>query len=323
MKNKLTEEFIRELYRNIPLRAELVREISRVLKIEKEPASRRLNGSVNFSIDEMGILAKELNISLDSLVYKDDEHVNLPIILEFPWSKSSISPLFDTISNNLDVINKISTKPYELTSVFDSFPIEIFIHFPNLTKFMLFKWGHFFVGTDEFYNYSSWEVPEEFYGFKEKIKAWDQYVGRRFYVWDVSLIWIFVKEINYLVEMNVINKENKDLIKDELHSMLTYFEKYIKNLDDVRSKNIETYFYMSNIHIGINGLHIASEAGKAAFSNMHFFRSGLSFDSKSTKAVSDWMSSLIKISTLISGSGYKERHLFFKEQHGLIDYLLK
>ncbi|MDL2290117.1 hypothetical protein LJB95_01790 [Paludibacteraceae bacterium OttesenSCG-928-F17] len=323
MKDRLTESFINELHRNIPLRPDLVKEISRILNIEREPASRRLSGSVNFSIDEMGKLAKELNISLDSLLHKNDKYLNVPILLESPWSKNSMSSLFDIISQKLDIINKISTEPYELISIFNSLPIETFIHFPNLIKFMLFKWGHFFVGTNEFYDYSSWEVPEEFYGFKKKVETWNNSAGKRHYVWDVSLIWTLVKEINYLSEMDVINKEDREIIKDELHSMLTYSEEYIKNLNDIRSNDIETYFYMSNIPTGISWMHITSEIGQVAVANTHFSRSGFTTDLKSAKTISDWISSLIKLSTLISGSGHKERRLFFKEQHELVDYLLK
>lgn len=323
MKDRFTDSFIKELHRIIPSRPELVREISRILKIEKEPASRRLSGTVSFSIDEMGILSKELDISLDSLLYKNENYLNIAHQLESPWSKNSINTLIDQISNNLKIINKISNKPYELGSFFNSLPIEIFIHFPNLTKFMLFKWGHFFIGTNEFYNYATWKVPEKFYNVKNQIESWDSNPGKRLYVWDVSLIWIFLKEISYLSELNIISIEDQKIIIDELHSMLTYFEGYIKNIDDTRYQNIETYFYISNVPFGVNGSYLISEAGQIAFSSTHFSQSGLTTDYNGVKLIKDWMLSLIKISTLISNSGHKERHIFFKEQHQLIDYLLK
>ncbi|NDV47051.1 hypothetical protein D0T49_08330 [Paludibacter sp. 221] len=321
-KNKLTDSFIEGLYKHVPHRPELVREISRILKIEKEPASRRLSGNVNFSIDEMGILAKEFDISIDSLLHANEDHLKTPIILEFPWSKNSIDSLLDSMLDNIIMVNKICVKPYELGSVFNSLPIDIYMHFPNLTKFMLFKWGHFFVDPDEFSNYSSWKVPEKFQEVKKQIEIFNHNSGKRVYIWDVSLIWALVKEIKYLYEIDILNPEDLELIKNDLHSLLTGFETYIKSLNEIRYQNIEAYFYMSNIPIGVTGLYVMSELGQLAFSSTYFSRTGFSTDIQSNKSIQQWMFSLRKISTLMSSSGYKERRVFFKEQHLIVDSFL-
>lgn len=69
----LHDEFIAALHEKVPKRSELVIRISDLLCIEKESASRRLNGRVSFSIREMGILASELGISIDGLLRKGRE----------------------------------------------------------------------------------------------------------------------------------------------------------------------------------------------------------------------------------------------------------
>lgn len=83
-KKDLHDDFIDELYRKIPKRVDLINLLSDILRLEKESIYRRLARKVNFSIREMGILAKELNISIDRLLYKEEEHQWLPVVLEYP-----------------------------------------------------------------------------------------------------------------------------------------------------------------------------------------------------------------------------------------------
>lgn len=321
-RERLTERFIEDLNRHIPHRPELVREVSRILKIEKEPASRRISGNVSFSIDEMGILAKEFNLSIDALMYSDENLLKTPIILEYPWSQNSMDSFLDGMIQNLIKINRISNKPYEMGTVFNSLPIDILLHYPNLAKFIFFKWGHFFVESSEFNDFASWNIPEKMLELKNQVELFNQKPGKRLYIWDVSLIWGFVKDMKYLYDMDIVNVDDINTLKEELHSMLTRFERYIKNIDNLGYSEIDTSFYISNVAIGVTGLYVKSEIGQLAFSNTHFSRTGFSIDEKSVDAIKRWMMSLMKISTLITHSGYKERHLFFKDQHQTIDFVL-
>ena len=93
-KKDLHDIFIEELQNRGIKKADLVYLISDILKLEKESAYRRLAGKVNFSVREMGILAKALNISLDSLLYQDlglqsswgcRQHINLWIRCMTCW----------------------------------------------------------------------------------------------------------------------------------------------------------------------------------------------------------------------------------------------
>lgn len=102
-------------------------------------------GKVNFSIREMGILAKILNISLDSLLYQEEDIQWLPFILETPLKFHSIDALCDMIDLNFKQIEEINQdEPGTSGNVYHSLPLEFFVHSPLIMKFMFFKWGYIF-----------------------------------------------------------------------------------------------------------------------------------------------------------------------------------
>ena len=116
-KKDLHDKFIEELHKRNSKRAELINQVSDILKLEKESVYRRMAGKVNFSIREMGILAKILNISLDSLLYQEEDIQWLPFILETPLKFHSIDTLCDMIDLNFKHIEEINRDEPDRKSV--------------------------------------------------------------------------------------------------------------------------------------------------------------------------------------------------------------
>lgn len=316
------DEFIEALRDRIPRRPDLVREVAEILKIEKEPASRRLNGMVNFSIDEMAVLARTLNMSIDPMIHRGDDMLSIPQIFELPWKQGSMDSLADMIDEHVAAGYKICTENTEFGMVAGSLPIEFFMHHEPLMKFFLFKWGHFFIGSSEFNDYASWEIPPRFYKIKEKVRKHCVAHGKVLYIWDDALIWVLVRELKYLSVMHVIDAENKEVLRKELHTMLSAHETWLKGLDDSGSEDVDITFYISSIQLGVNGWHLASSRGHVAFFETHFTRTNLLTDRDSCNKVKEWINALKKVSYMVSGSGHKERRLFFEEQHKIVDLFL-
>ena len=158
-KKDLHDKFIEELHKRNSKRAELINQVSDILKLEKVGLPED-GGKVNFSIREMGILAKILNISLDSLLYQEEDIQWLPFILETPLKFHSIDTLCDMIDLNFKHIEEINRdEPGTSGNVYHSLPLECFIHSPLMMKFMFFKWGYYFVQSDEYNNFSQWKLP--------------------------------------------------------------------------------------------------------------------------------------------------------------------
>lgn len=324
MKNKtsLLESFRNTLRDRIPSRPKLVKTVADILNIEKEPVSRRLNGDVSFSVDEVGKLAKNLHISIDSLLSREDTKQWLPYRLEQPWEFNSIEDLMTMYREYLEVGEEIGFENAEFGYIFSVLPVSLYINYPHLTKLALFRWGHYHVGSEEFYNYEKWEIPEKLSELLDRIKHRPIREASLTYIWDESLIWILCREIQSLYQMHAIDKASMALIAGDLHQLLTDLETKIKSGGRLPDTNNSLSVYITNTHVGANGWYHISDKGCLSLVQANFIHSRLLKNSESCEIIRTWIDSLKKISTLISGSGQKERLLFFGEQRKIVDTLL-
>ena len=319
-KRDLHDEFIDELGNRIPKRADLISRASDILRLEKESIYRRMAGKVNFSIREMGILAKELHISLDSLLYREEDTQWFPFILGIPLKFHSINALCDMVDLNLKRIGNISRAgPCETGKVYHTLPLELFIHFPLIMKFMFFKWGNYFVNSEEFNNFSRWELPDRLSTITEKYHDINNF-QKAFYIWDNSLIWALSKEIDNFYRMHIITPQEKEEIKNDLKSLLLKLE---KTLNGTFIPNIplgpQIAFYVSSIPMGFTSCYYQSETQRLATLQTNFSFSLLENSKENLDKVKEWIKSFRNISTLLSESGRIERRLFFEAQYKIID----
>lgn len=325
MKNRihLLDDFRDILRIRIPCRAELVRQVAEILNVERESVSRRLNGNVNFSVDEVGKLAKELDISLDSLLTKNKQLHWRRYILEKPSSATSLDEMAERIEQHLDRYDEIRAKKSEFGFLYTTPPIDLFISYPYLSKFMLFKWGHYYIDSSDFYDYVSWQTPERFTRIKVRFikRPFDD--GKIINIWDDAMIWTLCREIQNFYIMHTLLKEHVDYIRNEMHEMLSAHEAFVRK-DTMGPENKLRYsFYISNIHIGLNCWYHMSDKEYMSYIHSNFIRTDISNNPEGCLAIRDWILSLRKISSLLSGTGQKERRIFYEEQHKIIDLLLR
>lgn len=316
----LHEEFVKELFRKVPQKSELVDAISDILNIEREPASRRLSEKVQFSAREIGLLSKELGISLDSMIHDTNQQCWIPFLFKPPLGVKSMESLCDLMNNNLKQMEDIIKAPSQYKCIFNSLPMEFYISHPYLMKFMFFKWGQYCVGTEEFDNFSTWQLPKQLNGIEERLKSIVSGFTYVLYIWDNAIIWTLMEEIDYFHKMHVISDEDREHIVNDLKEMLKQLEKHLKGISkfDMYPENFD--FYISNINIGIICFYLFSEEKQHfSFNNYFTFSTSKYNDTHENYThIKNWIDSFKNVSALISGSGEIERRLFFKKQHKII-----
>lgn len=324
MKEKdLHEKFISHLCSLYTSKKELTYVLEDILKIERESISRRLNGKVLFTVREIGKIAEKLDISLDCLLKEGMQFVNLPINLIMPSSMESNDLLLKIIEENqkrLSDMRKIAS--FHIGRVFDSLPTEFFIPYENLCKFIYFKWMYYFLKDKFSINYDTWQPPKQLDSYHEELMNIWESSRSIFYIWNNPVIWNLVKEIDFLYKMRILSDESKDLIKRDLHGFLTNAEIRTSTArEDSVSLGKSIDMYISSINIGFSCTYFQSEPEsfiyyRTPFSYTHIYRDAKTFD-----IVCEWLNSMKKVSTLISGSGAIERRSFFNEQHKIVDLL--
>lgn len=318
-KRDLLMSFVDALNQKVLKKSDLITTITDVLKIEKESVTRRMNGKVQFTIREMGILAKELDISLDQLLYMKHEYTPIQFKMDSPVS-TTMDNLLEYMEEIISIlVDQLDSDDLEMGAVVDSLPVELFIYYPNLCKFMYFKWGHNFEGTFKYSNYSEWEMPERTSELHQIIKSLTKKLKKKLYIWDRSLLWNLVNDIKYFSLIHILSPEDTGLIRGELHKMLIDLEELADGTATFFSNNEIFEVYVTNINVGITSVYYLSNGNYMSLFKAFFMRSVIHKDHTTGAKVQQWINSLKKISNLISGSGEKERKLFFEEQRFMID----
>lgn len=323
LKEDLHDVFIDELNRRIPHKGTLVNYIMEVLALEKEPVYRRLAGKVNFTIREMGILSRALNMSLDSLVYRDEDLQWLPQFLESPSRFESIDTLCDALLLHYKYVSEVSQGgEMEVGSIYSTLPLMFYVNIPILLKYMLFRWGYYFVRSDEFENFGHWTIPEAVSDINIKYKKLNV-VCNASYIWDSSMIMTLVREINNFHRMNIVSSSEREEIKRELKQMLYRLEKTLNGtLDNPVGPYNNFDFYISSVNVGITSGYMCSPGKNFAMYLTNFSFSMITDSGAGFTRIREWIDSLRSIGTQISGSGRLERKIFFETQYKIIEEYL-
>lgn len=318
----LSNKFISALQQKIKKKNHLVSFISETLEIERESASRRLNKIVNFSIEEMGILALKLGISLDGLLYSNGEHFHFPsFVMHSPMKLGSINSLVLKIESDLESLSTvILSEPAEYGAIFTYPPLEFLLPYNFLLKFTYFKWGYYYTSSSHFENYATWEIPKKFLKLNERLVNIISKLEKAFYIWDNCTIWTFVNDIIYFASIGSLNKDDVKQMKAELHNMLYHFEEMLKNNSVLKGPK-EIDVYISDVNLGAGFSYILSENNWSSSFYTYFVGAEFNNDYSTTIQLRNWMNSMKKVCTLISGSGARERKNFFNRQHKIVDII--
>lgn len=314
----LNESFLTVLKEQFPKQTMLITVVEDILKIERESAYRRIKGVVQFSIREMGILAQHLNISLDNLLINDQSNVVHIKILR-PRTEECLGYMAKGIKHYLDKIKIIENSPCsEMGIAYSNIPIEFYTPYGSLFKFICFRWGNYYIGTGKHKDFANWKLPDAI--IEQHTIAMKLYskIKKIIYIWDKSIIWSLMKDLKYFASAGIIEEDDVARIKRDLHSMLNDLERLIGD-EGSENESDKIEFYISHVKIGMTYTYLWSEEYTASYITGLLIHSNINEDKDACRNVKQWIKSMRKVSTLISGTGDKERILFFKEQHQIVD----
>lgn len=316
------EQFLRTLNERYPRKKDLVSLISGLLNVEKDVIYRRLAGRVSFSAQELGVIAQRLDISLDSLIRGSDSTLRLPFIMESPLKVRSMEELYRIVEESSSNIHAGGAHA-EMGNIYNTLPMELFAFFPILTKYMFFRWGYYFVGSEEFNNFSAWQPSEKINDLCEKLVT--SYAFEKcFYVWDEALVWNLCREVAGFHRMRIISDEEKVEIARSLKSLMSQIERTLngaytpKLIANVK----EVSFYVSSMHLGFNAVYVFSKERSYAVFHTNFSFSMIENDPGLFDPMRQWIESFRSVSTQLSGSGRMERRMFFDTQYRTIEHIL-
>lgn len=287
-----------------------------VLQMRKEAVYRRLRGEVPFTFSEAAIISKELGISLDTII----------------GSKTTKNAMFGlNIADTSDAINayrQLINYYYESTKAIKALedteigiaanliPQIFYLKYDNLSKFRIFKWLYQSDKTNSLPPYSEFDLPDDISELQNEYVKESQYIKKTTYILDNQIINNLIKDIQYFVNIHLINREDVELIKKDLMLFLDDLEEYASK--GKFSTGMDLHIYISNVNFEATYSYISSPLMNIAAYRLYSINTIMSSDPVVYNYNKDFILSLKKYSTLISESAEIHRVKYFNKQRELV-----
>ena len=319
MENCLYQFLLTEIRRAFPKNSEMVNTLADILRIEKGAVYRRLRQEVPFTFNEIALIAKRLNISLDNMIGIEGEK-SIPFQMHLPdfiFPQDADYNILNTYIAFLGSINQ--SKNSEVATASNALPYDLSFKFDNLILLYLFKWN-FHYNSDKVMPYHQISIFPEMKQLMKEYTMEMKKFNKISYILDNRVFRLFVDDIYYFNSIRLIEKDDIQKIKEDLFSMLDYLEKMAVTGQFQETGNLVN-LYISDIDITTSYTYLESENIHFSMIKTFILSSVNSMDENTFEKMKKWIQSLIKISTLITLTNERQRVLYFEKQRKIIDEL--
>jgi hypothetical protein len=319
----LNEVLVHTLQRLIPKKTQLANMISDTLSMEKETVYRRLRGVTMFTLSEVAVLSQKFNFSLDEIIIGIEQNASVSNMMLNSFyaekKKETDKNAYSTIGFVEDFVKDTNT---QFGMALRSLPFPVIMPYKGISDYYKYK-----------YKLHEKDLSKPLY-FKEakQVLEWEQEsmmdtynlfrrISHTIYIWDKKIIPVIVNDILYFKSLGLMDKEDVAELRKELLSLMD-------SMEETASKGIfnttgnKCDIYISDEDIDATYAYLWSEHRCTSLlitNNMYLL---ISYNNKSKcQEIKDWVNSMKFNSTLISGTGGKERISFFKQQREVIENL--
>lgn len=307
----LLENLESALPENTTLNQALIKE----LKINKDAASRRINGKTPFTYDEVCVLSKAYSVNL--LPAQSSLHSNV-VFGYTPFKSKSIEDnkhFFQTISNLLYKLNTHEHK--QLYHIAPEVPVYHYYNYPRLLNFKLFYWGKYLLNDAYYMKRVLSEAQINAQVIEHAAKAYEQYcMVPSVEIWTPQTIQTVLTQIQFCIETgDFSNKTEVLLVLEEVNNMVQRIkqmaEENNKAFDLDKKMNVPFQFY--KMPVNINTTSILAEMNNQRvvlqpFNSINFMNTS---QPDFCEENLNWIQNIQSKSSLLSGAGIIERQKYF------------
>jgi len=304
----------------LPRKQNLANFLTEVLDIEKEAAYRRIRGSVPFSLKEAAILASAMNLSLDDVIANSlgEEEKRSTLLMHLPqhYQMGLQEPWH--VEQDAVFLDELTREPYsEMGVALAGISSSLHYYYSHLARFYLMKYR---------YNLGERFSFEEIVESPEQIKYRDVFychyrnMSNTFYIWDRRIMQSLVDDIKYFQSLQMMTDKDVMALKKELHGFLDDLKLLADKgyYPDTRNK---FELYVSDSYIDMTYAYMWTEKRYVSMYTSFVILTTSSEEEKPFKNVSDWVKSLRRGAIQISVVNERERILFFRQQHEIVNTL--
>ena len=207
----------------------------------------------------------------------------------------------------------------ETYSATNTIPFTLYSSHEYLSKFRICRWIYQNGKMKTPNSLSDMHVPEKIISAHKKLSESIRKVGKTYFVWDSNVFQSVVKEIKYFAGLILISTSDVMYLKNELQQLLTDLEHL--SIKGEFCEGHELYIYLSNIDFEATYSHVSRKDYQISLFRVYSINSMDSQSPQICQIQKNWIQSLKRHSTLISGSGEAQRIAFIEKQRNIIDVL--
>lgn len=288
-----------------------------ILNIGKESAYRRLRGDINFSWEEIALIASKLGFSLDAIIGCHEES-NAVLELFLLNEDNSLQVLTKKLEHSVEFIRQLRANNPEVKvrmvmNTLSSF--SIFRH-EHLSKFYIYKWICQTKKGVPNMPLKDFQIPSELLAIKNRYVAEIQKLPYFILTMDPNVYSSSILDISYFYKLNLIDSEELEELRENLLSSVNNFETMAT--EGLSNLGAKVEFYLSAVDIDTPYSHL--ETQNNSFSRFPVY-SIYSLDSKDLRLGNiqkEWIDTLKRFSISVSQCGEIERCKYFNKQREII-----
>ena len=321
----IQDEFIKTLRASIPESISLADELADLLKVSSDSAYRRLRGETHFTIDEIYLISKKFNISIDGVFAHKSDTVtcNYTMLTD---SEENFEKYLTGLANQLKLINTFPDK--QIIYAAEEVPIMHSFNNEKLTAFKLFYWQRSVLNIAK-YQGKKFEfdiIPKSLMEIAKEIHH--QYMAiPSVEIWTNDTVVTAIKQIMFYHESGAFQNSDDAIeilmsLKSMVESIANYAE--LEQKPNIGKNNGGTFnLYNSDLVIGTNCIHVSVGDKNISYISFNTMNSLTTNNQLFCGEIEHWMKNLIKKSSLISGSAEKQRFQFFKQAIKYVDHAIE
>jgi hypothetical protein len=320
MKTKtLNENLIEAIKEKIPNGVNLANVLMDTLYIGKEAVYRRLRGEVPFTFAEASIISNSLGVSLDRISGANSPK-NALFALNIIDHKYPVETYHAQIGNYIRIYKAVKDNPaLEWYAASNVIPQVFYLGYDNLVRFLLYKWMYQHEKINYIKYFSGLKISESLKETQKEYVKISKEVASANFIWDNMMFCSLVNDIRYFTDINLITKDETDVLKEEILCLLEGLEQLATKGCHKPGKSV--CIYVSNINFDTSYGYLETDDFKLSMLRLYSINEITTTDREVFEHQKEWIHSLKKYSTLISVSGEMQRIRFFEKQRQYVNSL--
>jgi hypothetical protein len=322
MKNTVYYDlFLDAISKKFPHKSQLVKELVKLLRIEREAVYRRLRKVVSFTMEEVVKISLNWNVSIDNIIFCTPRHIH-PIQLNLLRYVNPSETDLHEMENFISALESVKNHPEsEYMEVSNLIPGALFSGFQHLARYYTFQWLYRYGGNQT-------PCPLSLVIQSDKIRQMElahfngiANIANVQYICDSQLLESLVRDIKYFESIYLIMPEETQLIKKDIAAWLNFMEEILIKGCFPNTKNQVLNFFISNTDIDTGYAYFSSANKKISMIRTFIMNVAATEDAELCENIKTWIQLKKRASVQISGVNEKWRIDFLNKQRKLIESL--